>query len=116
VVVDLIAACLAPEVEDRPASLAEIDAALQRIPHPGPLPEVEGSRDDSEPWRARARRLGDSLCAAARPDPPHPGLTWWSSLPGGLQIPCRDINLGSAGIVLALAALVDVFDDDCHRS
>jgi tRNA A-37 threonylcarbamoyl transferase component Bud32 len=63
-----------------------------------------------------ARRLGDAIVAAAEPLGTNGSGRGWCSPddPTGQLILC-DINSGDAGVVLALAELVRVFDDDSHR-
>lgn len=76
------------------ASLSGTDAGIDRAARGGPA------------WaRAWARRLGDALCRAAVHDPARDGLIWADE---GLVrgIFARDLDTGSAGVVLALAGLV----------
>lgn len=113
---DLVARCLAHDAEARPVSAAAVDAALATAIGASASASVPLKTDQTGKWRQQARQLGDSLCAAAQSVPGQPGLAWLSKLPGGLEIPCRDVNLGAAGIVLSLAELVDTFQDERHRA
>ncbi len=119
----VIVRCLDPDPQRRFASMAALGRALQGV-------RDESAADvlsvclpayDSEPEiRTRcgdlARRLGDTLCATAQPSPFGEGKMWISSHYLGAGIRSRDLNVGSAGPVLALADLVSTFDDAEHRA
>ena len=119
----VIVRCLAPAEADRYASLATLDADLAKS---GSLVSVwalrGGDEEPTEPeadaqarWGVLARRLGDTLVAAAERAETDTGLCWRSHQHLAAGLICRDINTGVAGTVLALAELVAAFDDAEHR-
>ncbi len=119
----VIARCLAPAAADRYASLETLDADLAkagevasiRPPRFGGEAPAELEANARLRWGGLARRLSDSLCAAAERANPGAGVYWRSHhhLTGGLI--CRDVNTGVAGALLALAELVAAFDEPEYR-
>ena len=112
---DVIVRCLAERPQDRPQRMAEVDALLAQVAgrasRPAPPLGEEAIEESEELFRRRcherARRLGDTLCAIAAP-------RQRTSAPDARVTP-RDITGGTAGLVLALADLVDSFGDPQHR-
>jgi lantibiotic modifying enzyme len=72
---------------------------------------MEPDADAQARWGELARRLGDTLVAAADRTEADAGLYWRSHHHLAAGLVCRDINTGVAGTLLALAELVAVFDD-----
>ena len=103
----LIARCLsAPPAQPTAGELAD---ALTRLPasqpparHQAPGQQGAGPREGG--YRLLARQLGDGLCAAARTGPDG-RLAWMSRHPLAAGHPSWDLNVGSAGTLLALAEL-----------
>ena len=118
----VISRCLSSEPRARYPSMSALDAALaevraeaSRMPASfGTEPTVE-SGEDARRHRELARRLGDAICAAARPAADGRGVMWLSAGPGGTALPLRDLCAGTAGTVLALADMVEEFGDPEHR-
>jgi tRNA A-37 threonylcarbamoyl transferase component Bud32 len=121
---NVIERCMAPDVTQRYPSMHAVEDALAGLQRIGECVSVACKRSQEttlEP-RARAdaaqraRRLGDAMCAAAQPTPGRSGLRVpVSRHPRAYGFAARDVNVGTAGIVLALAELVTVFDDPRHR-
>ncbi|WP_044247230.1 lanthionine synthetase LanC family protein [Chondromyces apiculatus] len=104
-----------PEVLPPPASDAPPASYI------APLPSLPSAR----PVRAEALdlawQLADTLVHAAAPAPapapaPQDGLFWPDLHPAAHGLPSRDIGHGTAGIVLALAALTTAFGVTAHRA
>jgi serine/threonine protein kinase len=119
----VIARCLDRDPSRRFPSIDVLDAALAAIPggrRPRPQPfagaQVIVDGNPRHRYADLARRLGDTLCAVSQPAPDGQGRLWISahSLSAGAH--SRDINVGSAGPVLALADLVAAFDCPEHRA
>jgi hypothetical protein len=118
----VVAGCLEPDPSSRFRSMDEVEAALAAatgVTAPrAPFGGEEGTESDADARsRARvlARRLGETLRAAAR-RPPHGNGVYWQTghrVAGG--IPLRDVNIGNAGTLLALAELADEFADPALR-
>jgi lantibiotic modifying enzyme len=129
----VIARCLAPDPSARFPSMAAVDAALAaierrpaaRTPRSGTAvgrgttaeapAAARGERTARREAARLARRLGDSLSAAALPAPNGKGLAWASAHPLAGGIHSRDLNTGNAGALLALAEIADTFGDPEHR-
>ena len=119
----VIGRCLEPATSDRYPTLAHLDADLAKAGaepsrRPPPFGGERSSAAEHEAqarWAELARRLGDTICAAAEPAGDGAGVVWRSrhDLTGGLV--CRDINTGVAGTLLALAELVAACGDPVHR-
>lgn len=116
----VIARCLEPTPERRFGSMQEVARALQALgaplrPAQEPFPQWEPAKLATLDDRTLARRLGDTLVHEAQRDA-RSGAVFWrdAHAPGG--IPSRDINSGSAGILLTLAALTEAWGDAAHRS
>jgi hypothetical protein len=122
--VEVISRCLDPDPSARFPSMAALDAALAAVgsgasatPAPfGGEPAAESEAQTRRRYRELTKRLGDTLCKEALRSPDGRGLMWLSKSldPGGL--PLRDLCVGGAGAVLALAELVGELDDPQHRS
>jgi tRNA A-37 threonylcarbamoyl transferase component Bud32 len=107
----VIARCLDPDPAHRFPSMAAVSAALAGVGAatvpPAPFGADPGGHgpEAARRYGEMARRLGDTLCRTARRLPDGRGAGWTSAHQvAGPQ--SRDINTGSAGAVLALAALV----------
>jgi len=114
----LASRCLSVEPAERPASMDAIASELSDVaPQRRAVEPRVLEPDDRERLRALARRVGDSLCRLAQPVPEaaaQAGLAWRSPVgPGKLSFH-RDVNCGTAGVVLALAELVQAFGDPQH--
>lgn len=120
----LIARCLHPDPTGRYSSMAEVEVALAAIgvdepatPAPFGMESAPESEDDARQHsRELARRLGDTLRAAARRLPDGQGVAWVSTHEDGSGTLSRDLGSGSAGAVLALAELAAEFDDPALRA
>ena len=122
--VEVISRCLHPDPAARFASMADLDAALAQVgggasvaPAPfGGEPFVESEEDVRRRYRELAKRLGDTLRREARRAPDEGGAAWLSKVPTVGVVPLRDISVGSAGTILALAELVGELGDSEHRA
>jgi rhamnogalacturonyl hydrolase YesR len=122
--IEVISRCLDPDLDARFPSMAALDAALAAVgvgasvtPAPfGAEPAAEPEAQARRRYRELAKRLGDTLCREACRPPDGRGLTWLSKSldPGGM--PLRDLCVGGAGTVLALAELVRELGDPEHRA
>lgn len=112
----LIAACLQPDPADRPRSMQVVQRALAApgdAPPQSPiigLPRSQPLTYSRQDLCCLARRLGESLCAAAQIQP-NDRIEWPSSLYHGTGITSRDLYAGSAGVILTLAELVLQFGE-----
>jgi tRNA A-37 threonylcarbamoyl transferase component Bud32 len=117
--VSAIERCLAPRAESRFPAMTAVAEALERSVEPSrTAPVDEEPRHPIAVERATharflARRLGDSLCAAARHEPS--GASWVSRHDEDGAPEPRYLGGGTAGVLLALAELVADFDDFHHR-
>jgi predicted Ser/Thr protein kinase len=112
---EVIGRCLDPDPANRHQSMAALDhalAAAARGRAAGSSVAVEPDRAARRHAHDLARRLAETICAQARPAPSGPGVAWVTSHPLGMGgIHTRDINIGGAGTLLALAELAAVFDE-----
>ncbi|WNG14966.1 class IV lanthionine synthetase LanL [Cystobacter fuscus] len=118
--VALIARCLEPAPERRFSSVREVAQALQEVAAPTCSvlefsPRQQPADDVSPAEGTLARRLGDTLVHEVQRDASSGALFWHDPHAPG-SIASRDINLGSAGILLTLAAMVEAWDDASHRA
>lgn len=97
-IAQLVARCLDADAANRPATLDEVREALAP-PAPG-KPASPRRRPPS--WESIGARLTASLQAEAQPLPDRPGLTWLSRHPLAQGAWSRDLNMGTAGALLAL--------------
>jgi predicted Ser/Thr protein kinase len=118
----VIERCMAPaESARRFATMGEVEEALERLEVRSIVTRVQAHElEPEEQARAdsarMARRLGDAICATAEPTPDGSGLRVpVSRHPRAYGLVARDVNVGTAGIVLALSELATVFDDPKHR-
>jgi len=120
----LIERCLAPDLSARFASALEIERALSSIQLRSEnefsltrRTEIQQSawQMPAEHYHQLARRLGETLCQVAQPDPESEGLRWRSTAYVGKGMYPRDVNMGNAGTLLALAELVDAFQVQRQR-
>ena len=107
----IIERCLQPYPEKRYADMTELLAALRTLPE-GHLQqnhcdeETITRRAMSEAQaRERAMALLQTLCATAQETGQGNGLTWKTKHPVANDYALRDLNVGHAGTLLALAAL-----------
>lgn len=122
--VQVISRCLDPDPARRFPSMAALDTALAAIgarasviaPPFGHEPAREAEERARHRYHALARRLGDSLCKAAQPVPNEQGVEWSSTHENSGGVRARDLNIGSAGVVLALAELSAACGQPEHRS
>lgn len=113
----VIARCLEQDPRDRWSSMEELTAALTAIevqPTPRPARVALSPAENDRPLRAeQARRLGDSIVATAVDRNGTPA--WVTNGPLGPSAEYTDIAVGTAGVVLALAEIVDTFHEPSHR-
>jgi hypothetical protein len=109
----IIEKCLALMPSQRYATMQELDDALvsanrDPVRHDRlPLLDEPEARAAA---RASALRLARTICAEARPAPFGEGLAWSTCHPlGSGRLRTRDINIGSAGTLLALAELASEY-------
>lgn len=116
----LITRCLAPE--HAPQSMREVAQALAQVGTPStpvqptPVDRAPSAAPPGDLYRTQALRLGDTLVHTAQRDPSTGAVFWNHGHPLNGGLPSRDINLGSAGILLALSALVSTFQKPSHRA
>ncbi|HEY1939282.1 MAG TPA: class IV lanthionine synthetase LanL [Candidatus Angelobacter sp.] len=118
--VHLIEGCLDTDPSGRFPSTVELeDVLLQYEGETACVPQSasheaigENEIDDLEYLRLAAR-LGDTLCHMARSDPDD-RLFWCSAHENTDGVQARDLSIGSAGAVLALADLVSQFGQSDH--
>jgi tRNA A-37 threonylcarbamoyl transferase component Bud32 len=112
----LVEHCLAQQAEARP-SLHALTAML-RSAKPGGAQRNPAPLDaaDRQTLHDLVRDVGDALCALASSPPDDPQSLMWRSRVGPGRVSFhRDINAGSAGVLLAMSELVEVFQDARHR-
>ncbi len=122
--IEVVSRCLDPDPEVRFPSMAALDSALVQVePEVFVTPPPFGGEPDEEPevqsrrrYRELAKRLGDTLCEEARRPPDGQGLMWLSKSVNADGMPVRDLCVGGAGAVLALAELVGELGEPRHRS
>jgi len=108
--------CLAADLTRRFANMDDLLAALEDggvfadLP-PASLGAAGSGPGGPEHFLARARQLGETLLAVARPVAGGEGLLWSSSHSTGAGLASRDLNSGSAGALLALCELAAEFGD-----
>jgi hypothetical protein len=120
----VIEGCMASELARRYSSMRAVEDALAELRGA----TVQWARSVRQQLQAApdarvradasrlARRLGDAICAAAQPAPGNASLQVpVSRHPRAYGFAARDVNIGTAGIVMTLAELVTVFDDPNHR-
>lgn len=114
----IITRCLQPEPEERYSSLREIAEALAAFEtdwRNTALSQEHALSGDEASMTSHpqeiARELLHTLCATARKPEKGQGLTWKTSNPYAHNYTLRDLNMGLAGTVLALANLVSEFPD-----
>lgn len=118
----VVARCLAPDPADRFPSMSALADALAEV-DPAPVAVPFGGESTDEPEIARraralalARRLGDTLCAAALRTADGRAAGWATTHEAGAGMRSRDLNTGSAGTLLALAEIAAASDDPEHRA
>jgi serine/threonine protein kinase len=125
----IVACCLNPEAGSRFPSMAAVEAALDAaleertegaatIPAKSaplalsPSPEFD---NDGRKYQKLAESLGDTLCRFAKRSSDGESILWISTHENRAGIAARDLSLGSAGPILALADLVHMLKKDAHR-
>jgi hypothetical protein len=122
--IGVISRCLEQDPGARFPSMVELEAALAAVgagasvtPAPfGGEPPIEPDAQARRRYCELAKRLGDTLCKEASRPPDERGLMWMSKSFDTGGIPLRDLCLGGAGAVLALAELARELDDPEHRA
>lgn len=122
--VEVISRCLEPGSDERFPSMAALDAALAAVgsgasatPSPfGGEPAAQSEAEARRRYREMAWRVGYTLVKEARAVPDGRGLMWMSKSIDAAGMPLRDLCIGGAGTVLALAELVGELGDPEHRS
>src|SRR5262249_33485571 len=89
-------------------SMGEVEEAIQTTDDHSPSSVVR--RPSSDHYRQLAHDLADALCAMARPYGER-GLAWCDDPELDWHINARNISVGSAGVVLALAEAYQTRDD-----
>ena len=110
----VIERCLAPDAAARSSTMTELGAALAALAGDdvATIPPAFGGEISQpvafERYRETARQLGDRLCREAK---------WrMSGRPSSLEAAAElDLSKGSAGILLALTAIVSELNDPVHR-
>ena len=119
----VIAACLRENSAERFQSMAEVEERLIDVASISSVtPAAFGMEEALETeMQARSRFLGqakrllETLCEVAEPAPSGGGLIWVSQHDGTGGFFSRDLSVGDAGSVLALAELVGHFGESRHR-
>ena len=120
----IISRCLAPSRSARFQSVADVGAALAKVESRRKVrPDFRTSRmrlPESEIKRRRRSRevateLGDALCTDALKTLGAPGAAWVTRHPAMLPMAYRYVNVGAAGVVLALAELWRELRQERHR-
>jgi tRNA A-37 threonylcarbamoyl transferase component Bud32 len=115
----VIARCLELEPERRFGSLREVATALEALGTGSPRAPAAPRREAGpgpDFYRAQARRLGDTLVHVAQREPDVGAVFWLDGHARSSSFPSRDLNTGSAGVLVALSALVATFDAPSHRA
>jgi serine/threonine protein kinase len=109
---DIIVRCLQPHPDARYARMGDVIDALQAIDekdYQGISWNEDTSLNSGMP-ESRAREIAlallDTLCATAQQPESGEGLTWKTCHPIANGYALRDVNIGHAGTLLALAGLV----------
>lgn len=117
----IITRCLDPDPSARYSTMQhlteDLTATVPSALHPinSTDPNHASRTNHSSRYRALASRLTDTICHAAS-NAPNNGLAWTTGHPIGHAMQLRDINIGSAGIIIALAALVEELGTFEHRA
>lgn len=123
----IVACCLNPIAEQRFSSMTAVEAALSaalaewhegaasRQTKHAALPSSPEFGDDRQTYQRLAENLGDTLCHFAQRSPAGKFTSWISTHESRAGIAARDLSLGSAGPVLALAELVHMANKNLHR-
>lgn len=121
----LIERALQPDPEARYSSMSEFETALLAVGKDRTFRQVQREENalftnDSDERSTRryhtlAAKLLHTLCVVAKEPVRSEGLAWESYSPTGKLI-CRDIYMGSGGVVLAMADLAIVLEDAVART
>jgi lantibiotic modifying enzyme len=118
--VRLVERCLDPDPQRRFHSMAAIESAVREIEkethaavHMPARPPL--AADDEQHYRQLAEGLAETLCRMVKRTPGDDRLFWLSTHENREGISARDLSIGSAGPVLALAELVSVIPNKDHR-
>jgi class IV lanthipeptide synthase len=114
----VIERCLAHDPALRFGSMTEVDGALGAVSVPAATQQLDRASPDCHTpehqvrhhHRTLARRLAETLRLDACAAPGHGGLAWLSAHASARGFRSRDLCLGSAGAVLALADLAGTFE------
>jgi Lanthionine synthetase C-like protein/Protein kinase domain len=119
----VISRCLASDAAARFPNIGAVDAALAAIDSgtviTRPMPRLTSPENEAaarKRCRDLSRRLGDTICRAAQPIAEGINSTWISKHPLALGKNARDVHVGVAGTLLALAELVHEFGITAHRA
>ena len=114
--------CLEHDPGRRFPSMAALKAALQEMEAEGRgtvlLPSqqpIDADADDEQRYRRLAERLAETLCGVAKSEPDDGRLFWLSTHETREGVSARDLSVGGAGPVLALADLVSELEHPAHR-
>ncbi|WP_283137437.1 class IV lanthionine synthetase LanL [Rhizohabitans arisaemae] len=106
---EVVDRCLDADPALRFPSMADLGRALAAGHGSPAADEVPAEAAERRRSRELASRLAETLCAAGRPSPHGDGLVWLSAHASGRGTLSRDLCLGGAGAVLALAELTAEF-------
>lgn len=112
----IIHQCLEPDPPQRFATTHMLNTELaitEHYVHRATTATEEEEENLQSYFGDLARRLGDTLCQTARRSPNGIGVLWRNTEGVG-DIECPNIYQGSAGIVLVLAELADVFQESLY--
>jgi hypothetical protein len=118
--VRLLERCLDPDPAGRFPSMQALEETLVEFEEgrgdaqDGPHRTFDREASEEEAYCRFAARLGDTLCRVAQSDPE--GHVYWRSTHENRDgFPARDLSIGSAGDILALAELVSELGQHDHR-
>jgi hypothetical protein len=115
--IDVISCCLEPDPTARYAAAADVQAALQEVEEPDTSTAEDSTSIEEgvqDHYRELARTLGNTLCAKALSSVGRHGHLWAGAFESEHEAVPRDISVGSAGGVLALAELVSELGEERH--
>jgi hypothetical protein len=107
----VIRSCLDPRPDNRPRSMLQVDALLAAIPRAAAPMHRDAATRARDPIPT-VKRLTAAICRAAQAE--HAGADWDS--PMADRMSQRTLYDGTAGVLLALAEIVEVLGDPHARS